>query len=56
MLERRDGRTLVELRDGADDQRLLEAALATGPVHEFARRPPSLAELFRHAVSEEGAA
>ncbi len=56
VLERRDGRTLVELRDGADDQRLLEAALATGPVHEFARRPPSLAELFRHAVSEEGAA
>ena len=52
-LQRRDGRTLVELGDGTDDQQLLAAALATGPVHEFARRPPSLAELFRHAVSEE---
>jgi len=52
-LERRDGRVLVELGDGADDQQLLAAALATGPVHEFARRPPSLAELFRHAVTEE---
>jgi len=52
-LERRDGRTLVELRDGADDQQVLAAAIATGPVHEFAHRPLSLAELFRHAVTEE---
>ena len=45
-------RTVLELTDGADDQRVLAAALATGPVHEFARRRPSLTELFRHVVSE----
>jgi ABC-2 type transport system ATP-binding protein len=50
----RDGtRTVLELAEGADDQRVLAAALATGPVHEFARRLPSLTELFRHVVSEE---
>jgi ABC-2 type transport system ATP-binding protein len=49
---RRDGRWLLELLPGADDQALLRAALATGPVHEFARRLPTLAERFRHVVSE----
>jgi ABC-2 type transport system ATP-binding protein len=48
-----DGRTLVVLRRGADDQAVLRAALATGPVHEFAERRPSLTELFRHVVSED---
>lgn len=52
-LVRRDGeRALVELSDGADDQTLLRAALATGPVHEFRRDVPRLSELFRHVVSE----
>ena len=37
---------------GADDQAVLRAALATGPVHEFGRRLPSLAELFRHVVTD----
>jgi len=46
-------RTVLELAEGADDQRVLAAALATGPVHEFARRRPSLTELFRHVVSED---
>jgi ABC-2 type transport system ATP-binding protein len=32
---------------------VLRAALATGPVHEFARSRPSLTELFRHVVSQE---
>jgi ABC-2 type transport system ATP-binding protein len=49
-------RTVLELEDGADDQQILRAALATGPVHELARRRPSLTELFRHVVSEEAAA
>lgn len=44
--------TVLELEPGADDQRVLHTALETGPVHEFARRLPSLTELFRHAVSE----
>ncbi|MFD8498115.1 ABC transporter ATP-binding protein [Amycolatopsis sp. NPDC059657] len=45
--------TELELLDGADDQLVLKAALATGPVHEFARRLPSLTELFRNVVTEE---
>ncbi|TMD85136.1 MAG: ABC transporter ATP-binding protein [Chloroflexi bacterium] len=51
---RRDGsRTLLELADGTDDQAVLRAALATGPVHEFRRDIPPLSELFRHVVSEK---
>ena len=50
----RDGSvTEVELGDGADDQAVLAAALATGPVREFARKQPSLTELFRSVVTEE---
>ncbi|WP_229716069.1 ABC transporter ATP-binding protein [Mangrovihabitans endophyticus] len=45
-----DGRTRLTLGEDADDQLILRAALATGPVHEFARRRPSLTELFRHIV------
>ncbi len=53
---REGARTVLELAAGADDQVVLAAALSTGPVHEFARRLQPLAELFRHVVSEEGAA
>lgn len=49
-------RTTLELTDGADDQAVLAAALATGPVHEFHRRRPDLADLFRSVVDEERAA
>src|SRR3954447_19552552 len=42
---------LVELPAVADDQRLLGAALAHGPVHEFRRALPTLAEIFREAVA-----
>ena len=49
------GRTVVDLADdgtgGVEDQAVLAAALAHGPVHEFRRRLPSLADLFRHAVA-----
>jgi ABC-2 type transport system ATP-binding protein len=45
--------TELRLGDGADDQAVLRAALATGPVHDFARRLPTLAELFRHVVVDE---
>jgi ABC-2 type transport system ATP-binding protein len=52
----RDGeKTKLELEAGADDQMVLKAALATGPVHEFAHRLPSLTELFRNVVTEEAA-
>jgi ABC-2 type transport system ATP-binding protein len=46
------GRTVLELLPDGDDQAVLRAALATGPVHEFARRRPSLTDLFRNVVSE----
>jgi ABC-2 type transport system ATP-binding protein len=52
---REGARTILELADdgSADDQQILHAALATGPVHELARRRPSLAELFRHVVAQD---
>ncbi|TDU02613.1 ABC-2 type transport system ATP-binding protein [Streptomyces sp. 846.5] len=46
-------RTVLTLGQDADDQAVLRAALATGPVREFARRLPTLTELFRHVVSAE---
>jgi ABC-2 type transport system ATP-binding protein len=46
-------RTVLELGDGADDQAVLRAALATGPVTEFSRRRPSLTELYREVVTQE---
>ncbi|WP_236793010.1 ABC transporter ATP-binding protein [Amycolatopsis sp. GM8] len=52
LLGRHGTRTELELLDGTDDQAVLKAALATGPVHEFARRRPSLTELFRSVVTE----
>jgi ABC-2 type transport system ATP-binding protein len=47
-------RTVVEVQDATlttVDQELLTAALAAGPVHEFALLRPSLTELYRHVVS-----
>lgn len=52
LVRRDDGHLLVELADGTDDQAVLRAALATGPVHEFRRDVPRLSELFRHVVAE----
>ena len=50
---RSDGtRALIELDDSADDQAVLKAALATGPVREFRRNLPSLLDVFREAMSE----
>ncbi|HEX6507806.1 MAG TPA: ATP-binding cassette domain-containing protein [Chloroflexota bacterium] len=47
-------RWLLGLEDGRDDQPILRAALATGPVREFRRDAPSLADVFRHFVVEAG--
>lgn len=44
--------TVLELGAGADDQAVLRAALATGPVREFHHRHPSLTETFRSVVGE----
>ena len=50
---RRDAtRVLVELDASTDDQAVLNAALATGPVHEFRRNVPTLLDIFRHAMTE----
>ncbi|MGB3440013.1 MAG: ATP-binding cassette domain-containing protein [Actinophytocola sp.] len=51
--EQDGGRTVLELGDEADDQAVLRAALATGPVTEFSRRRPSLSELYREVVTHE---
>ena len=46
------GATVIELAADADDQSILQAALAYGPVHQFGRRLPGLAELFRAVVAQ----
>ena len=53
-----DGRSTVEVvNPGLQDvdQELLAAAIAAGPVREFARVRPSLVELYRHVVSADDA-
>ena len=47
-----DGHGVVlRLDDAVDDQSVLEAARAAGPVRQFSPVQPSLAELFREVVS-----
>jgi ABC-2 type transport system ATP-binding protein len=43
--------SLIELRDGADSQALLDAARTAGPVRRFGPEQPSLARLFRDVVA-----
>ncbi|HEY8815853.1 MAG TPA: ATP-binding cassette domain-containing protein [Candidatus Dormibacteraeota bacterium] len=53
---RADGsRVLLELDPSADDQAILRAALATGPVREFRYHVPSLLDIFREAMTERAA-
>ena len=47
---RSNGRVVLQLSDGADDQAVLDAARAAGRVTHFSAVEPSLAELFRQAV------
>jgi ABC-2 type transport system ATP-binding protein len=54
VIESNGTRCVLELADGVDDQAVLHAALAAGPVHEFSRQRPSLTELFRNVVTIEG--
>jgi ABC-2 type transport system ATP-binding protein len=49
-------RVLLELDPSADDQTILRAALATGPVREFRANLPSLLDIFREAMTESTAA
>jgi ABC-2 type transport system ATP-binding protein len=43
---------VLRLREGSDDQDLLDAARAAGRVRSFTPAEPTLAELFREAVSQ----
>jgi len=52
VLDEEPERTVLELEPAVDDQMVLRAALATGPVREFRRRQPTLTELFRNVVTE----
>jgi len=45
-----DGAAVVELDDDADDQLLLRAALAIGPVHRFSPRRRTVTEIYREVV------
>ncbi len=49
------GNSLVELTQDTDSQTLLDAARAAGRVRRFGPQSPTLAELFRDAVSSEDA-
>lgn len=52
-VESRSGtRWVLRLADDANDQKVLDAALSAGPVREFGRVVPSLADLFRDVVSD----
>ncbi len=51
LVEHDGSRWLLQLGDGAGDQAVLRAALATGPVHEFRRDRPALTQLFRDVMS-----
>ena len=52
LVQAEGARRLFELDPRVDDQALLQAALATGPVREFERVEPSLGELFRTVIGE----
>jgi ABC-2 type transport system ATP-binding protein len=53
LVSRDNGGMLFEIDPAADDQALLQAALATGPVREFHRVEPSLGEIFRTVLEED---
>jgi ABC-2 type transport system ATP-binding protein len=48
-------RWLLELGEGIDEQAVLRAALATGPVREFRRERQTLTQLFRNVMLGDGA-
>jgi ABC-2 type transport system ATP-binding protein len=51
LVEEEGPRWLLELADGTDEQAVLRAALATGPVREFRRDRRTLTQLFRNVMS-----
>jgi len=54
-VSREGTRTRLRLAKGADDQRVLHAALATGPVSAFVSEHPPLTELYRDLITRTDA-
>jgi ABC-2 type transport system ATP-binding protein len=54
-LRQEGGSRLLALHADVDEQQLLAAAVAAGPVHEFRPHRPELAELYRDAVGADPA-
>ena len=50
MVELDGARAVFDLADGADEQQILRAALARGPVRSFGPVTASLAEIFREVT------
>lgn len=55
VVSREGTRTRLRLAKGADDQKVLHAALATGPVSTFVSERPPLTELYRDLVTRDEA-
>ncbi len=58
LVQSEDSRSVVDLSASPDadaEQRLLTAAMAAGPVREFARQRPSLVDLYRDVVAVQHA-
>ena len=55
ILTREGSRLLFALGPGANDQVLVQAALATGSLNEFRRVEPTLGEIFRSALEDDAA-
>jgi ABC-2 type transport system ATP-binding protein len=51
LVEQDGSRWLLQLADDANEQAVLQKALTLGPVHEFRRDRPALAQLFRDVMS-----
>lgn len=50
LIEESPAGVVLQARSAEQDQEILHAALAAGPVHSFTRRVPDLTELFRETV------
>ncbi|KAB3521040.1 ATP-binding cassette domain-containing protein [Corynebacterium sp. zg254] len=50
LVEASEDHVLLQARSEDQDQEILNAALAQGPVHSFSRRVPHLSELFQEVV------
>lgn len=51
LVEETDQGVVLEADDGTDDQAILRAAMAAGPVHSFGLKVPDLTELFQDVVT-----